>query len=644
MSLHPVIARVTDRIVERSRPTRAAYLARLDAARHQGVQRGALSCTNLAHGFAAFPQNDKLILKQYRQPSVAIVSSYNDMLSAHHPYEYFPKVIRDAVREAGGVAQFAGGVPAMCDGVTQGQPGMELSLFSRDAIAMATAVALSHNMFDAVLYLGICDKIVPGLLIGALHFGHLPGIFVPGGPMTSGISNSEKAKVRQLYAQGKVGREELLESESQSYHSAGTCTFYGTANSNQMLMEVMGLHMPGAAFINPYTPLRDELTRAAARRAVAITADGNEYLPIGRVVDEKSIVNAIVALLATGGSTNHTLHWIAVAKAAGIVVDWNDFDALSSAVPLITRIYPNGEADVNHFHAAGGTGFVIRELIDAGVLHDDVFTVLGKGLRAHAAEPFLADGKVAWRDAPASSGDLNVLRPASDPFSKDGGLRLVQGNLGRAIVKVSAVKPQHRIVEAPAIVFDSQEAFMEAYKAKRLERDFVAVVRFQGPRANGMPELHALTPALANLQDAGRKVALVTDGRMSGASGKVPAAIHVSPEVLAGGALGKVRDGDLIRLDAEAGTLTALVPEAEWNAREIAAGDLSANIVGMGRELFGVFRQTVSEAEQGAATFGLPPPLHLPQEQDNQLHVPEGAPSDEDYIISRNNPLTEAKP
>jgi phosphogluconate dehydratase len=472
-------------------------------------------------------------------------------------------------------------------------------------------------------------------LIGALHFGHLPAIFVPGGPMTSGISNSEKAKIRQLYAQGKVGRDELLESEAKSYHGAGTCTFYGTANSNQMLMEVMGLHLPGAAFVNPYTPLRDALTVAAARRAVEISALGDDYIPVGHLVDEKSIVNAVVALLATGGSTNHTLHWIAVAKAAGIVIDWDDFDALSSAVPLITRIYPNGESDVNHFHAAGSTGFVIRELLDAGLLHEDVMTVLGKGLRAQCAEPFLEGDKAVWRPAPQTSGDLSVLRPAAEPFSKDGGLRLLSGNLGRSIIKVSAVKPEHRIVEAPAIVFNSQEAFMEAYKAGQLDRDFVAVVRFQGPRANGMPELHALTPALANLQDAGRRVALVTDGRMSGASGKVPAAIHVSPEVLAGGPLGKVRDGDMIRLDAESGTLQALVAESEWAARTNATADLFADQVGMGRELFAVFRNAVSEAEQGAATFSLPPPLHMPEETDNVLHAPEGAPSDEDHLIAR---------
>lgn len=636
MPIHPSVDAVTRRIVERSKPFREAYLARLEAARLQGVHRSALACTNLAHGFAAFPSSDKLKLKQQKVPSIAIVSAYNDMLSAHQPFERFPPIIKEAVRAAGAVAQFAGGTPAMCDGITQGQPGMELSLFSRDTIAMATAIALSHNMFDAAVYLGICDKIVPGLLIGALHFGHLPAVFVPGGPMTTGLANAEKAKVRQLYAQGKVGREELLESEAQSYHAPGTCTFYGTANSNQMLMEVMGLHLPGAAFVTPNTPLRDALTAAAARRAVEISEQGGTYLPVGRVVDEKAIVNAIVALLATGGSTNHTLHLIAIAKAAGIVIDWNDFDALSAVVPLLTRIYPNGDADVNHFHAAGGTGFVIRELLDAGVLHEDVTTVLGQGLRAHCVEPFLDGDAVVWKPATETSGDLSVLRPAREPFSADGGLRLLSGNLGRSVIKVSAVKEQHRVVEAPAIVFDSQEAFMQAYKEGRLDRDFVAVVRYQGPRANGMPELHALTPALGSLQDAGRHVALVTDGRMSGASGKVPAAIHVSPEVLAGGPLGRVRNGDMIRLNANAGILQALVADDEWAAREIEAADLSACQTGMGRELFAMFRHSVSAAEEGAATFALPPPLHLPQEQDNPLAVPqEQAYSDEDFLITR---------
>ncbi|MFT5591134.1 MAG: phosphogluconate dehydratase [Bradyrhizobium sp.] len=609
MTLHPVLTSVTDRIIERSRPSRGAYLARMEAALQQGVQRNALSCTNLAHGFAAFPANDKLALRQARLPSVAIISAYNDMLSAHQPFERFPQLIKDAARKAGGVAQFAGGVPAMCDGVTQGQPGMELSLFSRDTIAMGTAIALSHNMFDAAVYLGVCDKIVPGLLIGALHFGHLPAVFIPAGPMTSGMSNSEKARVRQLYAQGKIGRAELLEAESQSYHGAGTCTFYGTANSNQMLMEVMGLHLPGAAFITPGTPLRDALTAAAATRAVKIATHTPGYTPVGRLVDEKSIVNAIIALLATGGSTNHTLHLVAIAKAAGIVIDWNDFAALSTAIPLLTRIYPNGDADVNHFHAAGGTGFVIRELLDAGLLHEDVTTVLGKGLRAHCSEAFLQDDAVVWRPVPLESADRNVVRAATEPFSADGGLRLLTGNLGRAVIKVSAVKPEYRRVEAPAIVFDSQEDFMRAYKADELNRDFIAVVRFQGPRANGMPELHALTPALANLQDAGFHVALVTDGRMSGASGKVPAAIHVSPEVLAGGPLGRIRSGDMLLLDADNGVLRADVPADVWEAREQATADLSNNHVGMGRELFGMFRATVSAAEEGATTFALPPVL-----------------------------------
>jgi len=609
MSLNATLASVTRRIAERSRPYRTAYLARLDAARHEGVQRGALSCTNLAHGFAAFPANDKLKLKQDRAPSVAIVSSYNDMLSAHQPFERFPQIIKDAIREEGGVAQFAGGVPAMCDGITQGQTGMELSLFSRDAIAMGTAVALSHNMFDAALYLGVCDKIVPGLLIGALHFGHIPAVFVPAGPMTSGMSNSEKVKIRQLYTEGKIGRAELLEAESKSYHDAGTCTFYGTANSNQMLMEAMGLHLPGAAFITPNTPMRDVLTAAAAKQALKITAQGQQYTPVGRLVDEKSIVNAIVALLATGGSTNHTLHLVAIAKAAGLIVDWDDFSKLSSVVPLVTRIYPNGTADVNHFHAAGGTGFVLRELIDAGLMHDDVMTILGQSLRAHCTEPLMEDGKVTWKATPKDSGDDSVLRTAANPFSADGGLKLLQGNLGRSVIKVSAVKHEHRAVQAPAIVFHSQEAFMKAFKAGELDKNFVAVLTFQGPRANGMPELHALTPALGILQDKGRHVALVTDGRMSGASGKVPAAIHVTPEVLAGGPLGFVRTGDMIRLDAEAGILEALVSEAEWAARTSDTADLAGNQTGMGRELFSVFRANVSAAEEGGTSFGLPPIL-----------------------------------
>jgi phosphogluconate dehydratase len=636
MAVHPVVEKVTQRIIERSRPSRQAYLAHLDAARVKGVQRGTLACTNLAHGFAAFPANDKLRLREQKQPSVAIVSSYNDMLSAHQPFEYFPKVIKDAVRDIGAVAQFAGGVPAMCDGVTQGQPGMELSLFSRDTIAMSTAIALSHNMFDAALYLGICDKIVPGLLIGALHFGHIPGIFVPGGPMTTGISNKEKAAVRQRYAKGLATREELLEGEAQAYHGAGTCTFYGTANSNQMLMEMMGLHLPGAAFITPGTPLRDALTREASRRAVQISQQGGEYMPIGHIVDEKCIVNAIAALHATGGSTNHTMHIIAIARAAGIVIDWNDFDELSKVVPLLARVYPNGDADVNHFQAAGGPTFVIRELLDAGLAHEDVNTILGRGLRAHCKEPFLDGDKVVWKDLPEQSGDEAVLRKHTNPFSPDGGLILVQGNLGRAVMKVSAVKKEHHIVEAPALTFDSQEDFMHAYKAGQLNRDFVAVIRFQGPRANGMPELHALTPALANLQDAGHHVAMVTDGRMSGASGKVPAAIHVSPEILAGGPLGLVRDGDIIRVDATQGKLEALVPSDIWAARKMATADLSKSHIGMGRELFAVFRKSVTAAEEGAAHFPLPSPIDTTTPLHEGVDSGEIMPgSDEDFLFRK---------
>jgi phosphogluconate dehydratase len=604
MSLHPALQQVTERIRARSAPTRAAYLESVEQARKSGVARGRVSCTNLAHAFAAEAPRDKIVMRELRQPNVAIVSAYNDMLSAHQPFERFPALIKQAAREVGATAQFAGGVPAMCDGVTQGQPGMELSLFSRDVIAMSTAVALSHAVFDAVLCLGVCDKIVPGLLIGALQFGHLPVVFVPAGPMSSGMSNDEKSRIRQLHAQGQIDRAALLEAESQSYHGAGTCTFYGTANSNQLLMEVMGLHLPGAAFITPNTPLRDALTAAAAQRAAQTSALGNEYIPIAEVVDERSIVNAIVGLLATGGSTNHTIHLVAIARAAGIVIDWNDFDALSSAVPLLTRIYPNGSADVNHFHAAGGCGLLIRELLDVGLLHEDVQTVVGRGLRRYAQEPLLDEGRLAWREAPAVSLDLNVLRPAAEPFSAESGLKILSGNLGRSVIKVSAVKPQHRVVQAPAIVFDEQAELIAAYKRGELNRDFVAVLRFQGPRANGMPELHQLMPTLGSLQDAGHRVALVTDGRMSGASGKVPAAIHLTPEVLCGGPLGKVRDGDLIRLDATRGELLALVDAAEWAAREQPAADLGAHARGMGRELFGAMRAHADGAEQGASSFG----------------------------------------
>jgi phosphogluconate dehydratase len=597
--LNSRIREVTERIRERSRASRAEYLERVRASRDASATRSRLSCTNLAHGFAAATAQDKESLKALRGPNIAIVTSYNDMLSAHQPFERFPGLIRVAAREAGATAQVAGGTPAMCDGVTQGQPGMELSLFSRDVIALSTAIALSHNMFDASLCLGVCDKIVPGLLVGALTFGHLPTVFVPGGPMPSGVANQEKARIRKLYAEGKVGRAELLESECGSYHSAGTCTFYGTANSNQMLMEVMGLHLPGSAFVPPNTPLRDALTAAATKRVARITALGNEYLPLAQIVDERCIVNAIVGLHATGGSTNHTLHLVAIAQAAGININWDDLSDLSDVVPLLARIYPNGSADVNHFHAAGGMGFLIGQLLGAGLLHEDVLTVSGPGLWAYAREPWLSPDGLAWRDSPEVSGDTSVLRPASDPFSADGGLKVVRGNLGRAVVKVSSVKSERRVIEAPAAVFDDQEEAMQAFKAGSLARDVVVVVRFQGPRANGMPELHKLTPALASLQDKGFRVALVTDGRMSGASGAVPAAIHVTPECAGGGPLAKVRDGDVIRLDCNSGLLEACVPEETWNARVPATADLRGNQRGTGRELFGIFRANAAGAEEG---------------------------------------------
>ncbi|MEX3976766.1 phosphogluconate dehydratase [Paraburkholderia caribensis] len=605
VSPHSQLMKVTKRVIERSKPTRHAYLSRIDQAQGKFPARGALSCANLAHGFAGMEGNDKLVIKQIRQPNIGIVSSYNEMLSAHAPYKDFPDIIKAAARENGGVAQFAGGVPAMCDGITQGNAGMELSLFSREVIAMSTAVALTHNMFDAALCLGVCDKIVPGLLIGALQFGHLPTIFVPAGPMTSGLSNDDKAKVRQEFATGKCGRNELLESEAAAYHSHGTCTFYGTANSNQMLMEIMGLHLPGSAFIHPHTPLRDALTAQAARRVLDLTVDRGHYMPIGHVIDEKAIINGIVGLLATGGSTNHTLHLVAIARAAGIIIDWDDFDTLSATVPLLAKVYPNGKADVNHFHAAGGMAFLIRNLLEGGLLHDDVNTVVGKGLSRYAEEPKLLDGKLTWVPAAAESHDTAVLRAIGDPFQPDGGLRLMQGKLGRGVIKISAVAKQHRTVKAPAIVFDSQEAVQEAFDNGELKRDFIAVVRFQGARANGMPELHRLTPLLGVLQDQGFHVALVTDGRMSGASGKVPAVIHVSPEALLQGPLGKVRTGDTLVIDAEAGVLDIEIDDAEWAARPIAVSQHQAeNEVGFGRELFGVFRAAAAPAELGASVFG----------------------------------------
>ncbi|QGX38445.1 phosphogluconate dehydratase [Permianibacter aggregans] len=600
-NVHPRLQEVTDRVRKRSREQRTAYLNHVEQSISRQPTRARHACANLAHGFAGNVPEEKILLRDTRSvPDIGIVSSYNDMLSAHQPLQHYPPILKEAVAKAGGIAQFAGGVPAMCDGVTQGTPGMELSLFSRDVIAMSTAVALSHAMFDGMLLLGICDKIVPGLVMGALHFGHLPGILVPGGPMTSGISNSEKAKVRQLFAEGKVGRDELLESEAAAYHSAGTCTFYGTANSNQMLMEIMGLHMPGAAFINPGTPLRDALTRAAGRRICEITALGNTPIPIGKMLDERSFVNAIVGLLATGGSTNHTLHLVAMARAAGIVINWDDFSDLSDCVPLLARVYPNGQADVNHFHAAGGLALVIRELLDAGLLHEDVQTVMGESLRHYTKEPFLDDGKLVWRDAPTHSADENIVRGVANPFSKDGGLKLLVGNLGRAVIKTSAVPATHHLIKAPAAVFEDQESVAQAFKEGRLNRDVIVVVRFQGPQANGMPELHKLTPMLGVLQDKGYKVALVTDGRMSGASGKVPAAIHVSPEALSGGPLAKVRDGDMLVLDAVQNRLYAEVEENDWNNRRNAEFRAEA-VRGFGRELFARFRETASAAELGAS-------------------------------------------
>ena len=598
--MHSRLTEITERIVERSTATRSAYLEMIHAAARHGPKRGALSCSNLAHGFAACDSHDKDALKGEAKANIAIVSAYNDMLSAHQPFETYPALIKAACREVGAVAQFAGGVPAMCDGVTQGQPGMELSLFSRDVIAMGSAVALSHDMFDGALFLGVCDKIVPGMVMAAASFGHLPAIFVPAGPMTSGLSNPEKAKVRQLYAEGKCGRAELLEAESKSYHGPGTCTFYGTANSNQMLVEIMGLHLPGASFINPDNPMRAALTKAAAKRVTEITVLGDSYTPVGEVLSEKAFVNAMVGLHATGGSTNHTIHLIAMARAAGIQLTWDDFSDLSDIIPLLCRVYPNGLADVNHFQAAGGLPFVISQLLYAGLLHDDVKTVQG-GLAAYTREPSLEDGEIVWKDGPKESLDNSIVASIDAPFSESGGLKLLSGNLGRAVIKTSAVKPEHRVIEAPALIFDDQSELQDAFKAGELERDFIAVVRFQGPKANGMPELHKLTPPLGVLQDKGFKVALVTDGRMSGASGKVPAAIHVTPEAADGGPLAKLRDGDPVRLDAVAGTLDVLVDKDVWDTREPITSDLARHRSGLGRELFGNFRAQVTPAEQGAS-------------------------------------------
>jgi phosphogluconate dehydratase len=603
MSVHATVSAVTEKIIARSKSSRSRYLDKIEAARSNQPKRKSLGCASLAHGFAACGPADKAMLRGGDGPNLAIVTAYNDMLSAHQPFEHYPELIRKAAREAGGSAQVAGGVPAMCDGVTQGELGMELSLFSRDVIAMSTAIALSHQMFDASVYLGVCDKIVPGLIIGALSFGHLPAVFIPAGPMTSGLPNDEKAKIRQLYTEGKVDRDALLEAEAQSYHGPGTCTFYGTANSNQMMMEIMGLHLPGTTFVNPGSTLRDEITKASAKQAMQITALGNNYTPIGQIYDERAVVNGVVGLLATGGSTNHTMHVIAMAAAAGIVLTWDDLSALSQVVPLLCRIYPNGSADVNHFHAAGGMGFMIRELLQAGLLHKDVRTIMGTGLDGYLVEPKIAGENLTWKESAKTSHDEKVLRGVANPFQETGGLQVLTGNLGTSVIKTSAIKPDRHVIEAPARVFHSQEELSQAFKANELNRDVIAVVRFQGPKACGMPELHRMTPPLAILQERGHRVALVTDGRMSGASGKVPAAIHVTPEAVDGGAIAKIRDGDMIRLDATAGTLEVLVDAREFAAREVVKIDLSQNEDGVGRELFAAFRRLTGRADQGASIF-----------------------------------------
>jgi phosphogluconate dehydratase len=601
MTLNPVVAEITRRITERSHQSRASYLAQMERAQAATPGRAKLSCANFAHAFAAESPADKLRAMDPRAPNIGIVTAYNDMLSAHQPFAAYPDLIKAAARQAGATAQVAGGVPAMCDGVTQGRPGMELSLLSREVIAMSTAIALTHDAFDAALMLGVCDKIVPGLLIGALAFSHLPSLFVPAGPMPSGLPNDEKARIRALYAEGKVGREALLQAEMAAYHGPGTCTFYGTANSNQMLMEMMGLHLPGSAFVHPNTPLRDALTRAAAHRAAAITQHGDEWTPIGRVFDEKALVNGVVGLMATGGSTNHCLHLVAIARAAGLQLTLEDLDALSQATPLIARVYPNGSGDVNQFHAAGGMAFVVRELLAAGLAHEDVMTVAGPGLSRYAQEPVLIDGELVWRDGPSQSLDPAMLRPVSDPFDSEGGIRVLNGQLGRAVSKISAVKPEHRRVEAPAAVFDDQESIIAAFQAGALDRDVVVILRFQGPAANGMPELHGLTPALSVLQGRGFRVALVTDGRMSGASGKICSAIHVTPEAAKGGALARVRDGDLVRVDPEAGVLEIAIEPSELAARAPATAPPQAS--GFGRELFGWMRQGIGPADAGATVF-----------------------------------------
>ncbi|MGK0271257.1 MAG: phosphogluconate dehydratase [Cocleimonas sp.] len=602
------IQTVTNNIIERSKPYREIYLQRLNDADLKGVNRTALGCSNLAHGFAACSQGDKDLLSDDVVPNIAIVSAYNDMLSAHQPFATFPEIIKQALKEAGATAQFAGGVPAMCDGVTQSQPGMELSLFSRDVIAQATAIALSHNMFDGALYLGVCDKIVPGLIIGALSFGHLPAVFIPGGPMPSGISNTQKVQVRQDFAKGLVGKKQLLASESASYHSAGTCTFYGTANSNQMLMEMMGLHLPGSSFVTTNTPLRDELTKASSEQILSLINTDASSMGVGKMLDEKSFVNAVIGLLATGGSSNHTIHLVAMARAAGIIVNWQDFHDLAQVIPLLTKLYPNGSADVNHFHEAGGMPVVIKELLENDLLHNDVNTIMGKGLDTYTQLPTLdsSANKVTWTQASIDESKKDIVGTVSEPFSEHGGLSILDGNVGRSVIKTSALKPEHKLIEAPAEVFNSQEELDVAYKAGQLNKDFIAVVRYQGPKSNGMPELHGLLPALGALQDEGFKIGIVTDGRMSGASGKVASAIHMTPEASEGGVIAKIQTGDLMRLDVETETVELLIDSAELARREIIKPELGGNRFGMGRELFASLRQNSSGAEEGASIFSLP--------------------------------------
>lgn len=601
--MNPTVKNVTKRIIERSKATRTAYLKKIEDVMLNKVTRSKLPCSNLAHGFAACCIDDKNDLKNILKSNIGIISSYNDMLSAHKPYELYPEQIRKVLHEVGAVGQMAGGVPAMCDGVTQGEPGMELSLISRDIIAMSVAVGLSHNMFDGALYLGICDKIVPGLLVGALTYGHLPAIFVPAGPMPSGLSNKEKVRIRQLYSEGKASREDLLESEAASYHSSGTCTFYGTANSNQMVIELMGLHLPGAAFVNPETTLRFELTNAAAKQITRLTKQSGNYMPIGKMVDERVIVNGLIALLATGGSTNLTMHIVAIAKAAGIIVNWDDISDLSTVVPLLCRIYPNGPADINYFQAAGGTSLLVRELLEGGLLHEDVETVVGRGLSHYIKEPILENGKLIFREGPNQSLDENVITSIKKPFNSHGGLKVMSGNIGRAVMKTSAIAPEHQSIEAPAVVFNSQYDLDDEYKAGKLDKDCVVVVRYQGPKAIGMPELHKLITPLGVLQDRGYKVALLTDGRLSGASGKVPAAIHVTPEAYDGGLLSKIKNGDMIRVNGQTGEITLLVDKTELAKRQPHRFDLSNSHIGYGRELFTIIRENLTSAEEGAISF-----------------------------------------